>query len=76
MKSGYDVIMVYKEKLQGVLENKRTKYIPIKWDEQKNAIDIIENRVFQKPTYKKIKSLARALNCNSGTGALGLYSGR
>lgn len=76
MKSGYDVIMVYQEKLQGVPENKRTKHIPLKWDEQKNAIDIIENKNFQKPTYKKIKSLARALNCNSGNRALGLYSGR
>jgi transcriptional regulator with XRE-family HTH domain len=76
MKSGLDVVMIYQEKLQGVPENKRTKHIPIKWDEQKNAVSIIENRNFQKPTYKKIKALARALNCNADGKALGLYSGR
>ncbi len=76
LKSGLDVVMVYQEKLQGVPENKRTKHIPIKWDEQKNAVSIIENRNFHKPNYKKIKSLAQALNCNADGKALGLYSGR
>lgn len=76
MKSSFDVVMIYQDKLQGVPENKRTKHIPIKWIEQKNAVSIIENRVYQKPTYKKIKALAKALNCNADGKALGLYSGR
>jgi hypothetical protein len=74
--SGFDVVSIYQEKLQGVPDNKRTKHIPIKWDEQKIAVSIIENQNYEKPTYKKIKKLARALGCNSGNRALGLYSGR
>lgn len=74
--SGVDVVSIYQEKLKGVPDNKRTKHIPIKWDEQKEAIKIIEDQSFKKPTYKAIKKIARALNCNSGNKALGLYSGR
>ncbi len=79
--SGFDVISVYQEKLKGVPDNKRTKNIPIKWDEQKEAVKIIEDYTqaqptFKKPLYKTLKKIAQALNCNSGNKALGLYSGR
>lgn len=79
--SGIEVVSIYQEKLKGVKEDKRTKHIPIKWDEQKEAVKIIEDYTtqiptFKKPTYKALKKVARALNCNSGNKALGLYSGR
>lgn len=74
--TGIDVVSIYQEKLQGVAEDKRTKHIPIKFPEQKNAIEIIEAQNFQKPTYKKIRKIAGALRCNYGNKILGLYSGR
>lgn len=74
--TGVNVVSIYQEKLKGVPDNKRTKHIPIKWDEQKEAVKIIEDQSFKKPTYKAIKKIARALGCNSGNRALGLYSGR
>jgi integrase len=49
-----DVLMVYQTKLTGVPKDKRWKPIPIYFDEQKQAIDLILTGEFKRPTAKTV----------------------